>query len=336
MFVVPVGGRRRRCPPVFTRVGRAALGTRSPLPPAQITAEPRAVGRRSGRRWCCTDAPAPSSRAARADRARRPPRAGRRRRGCWRWSRRRSSRCSSRGRWRPILGARAVGRRARPAAPTPTPGASSRSRSARPSLSTVAHPAGRRCRGRTSPAGSLPRTPPALALMTVPFVLPTVVVGLAFRALLPAAWVGTLGAILLAHVFFNYAVVVRVVGGLWGQLDPRYEQAARTLGASPWRAFRTVTWPLLRPAVVAADRAGVPVHVHLVRRRRWCSADPARRRSRWRSTGVPPQLLDLSGRRGARGRCSCCCSASCCWSSARLQAPGAPSPRPLRAPGTGR
>jgi thiamine transport system permease protein len=92
-----------------------------------------------------------------------------------------------------------------------------------------------------------------VSVMTVPFVLPTVVVGLAFRAVLPSAWIGTLGAILLAHVFFNYAVVVRVVGGLWGQLDVRYEQAARTLGASGWRAFRTVTWPLLRPAVVAAS-----------------------------------------------------------------------------------
>ena len=91
-----------------------------------------------------------------------------------------------------------------------------------------------------------------LAVATVPFVLPTVVVGLAFRALLPAAWVGTLGAILLAHVFFNYAVVVRVVGSLWAHLDPRYEQAARTLGAGPWRVLRTVTWPLLRPAVLAA------------------------------------------------------------------------------------
>jgi thiamine transport system permease protein len=91
-----------------------------------------------------------------------------------------------------------------------------------------------------------------LALVTVPFVLPTVVVGLAFRALLPASWIGSLGVILLAHVFFNYAVVVRVVGGLWGQLDPRYAQAARTLGASPWTVFRTVTWPLLRPAVLAA------------------------------------------------------------------------------------
>jgi thiamine transport system permease protein len=98
----------------------------------------------------------------------------------------------------------------------------------------------------------LPARPLLLAVVTVPFVLPTVVVGTAFRTLLPSAWIGTVTAILLAHVFFNVAVVVRVVGGLIGQLDPRYDQAARTLGATPWYAFRTVTWPLVRPAVYAA------------------------------------------------------------------------------------
>ncbi|MEZ5117773.1 MAG: iron ABC transporter permease [Candidatus Nanopelagicales bacterium] len=91
-----------------------------------------------------------------------------------------------------------------------------------------------------------------LALMTVPFVLPTIVVGAAFRALLPSGWTGTLAAILAAHVFFNLAVVIRVVGGLWAHLDPRQEEAARTLGAGPVRVFRTVTWPLLRPAVLAS------------------------------------------------------------------------------------
>ena len=59
-------------------------------------------------------------------------------------------------------------------------------------------------------------------------------------------------AILLAHVFFNYAVVVRTVGGLWSHLDPRPEEAARMLGASRWRAFREVTLPALRPAIAAA------------------------------------------------------------------------------------
>ncbi|MEV4949199.1 iron ABC transporter permease [Streptomyces sp. NPDC053755] len=100
------------------------------------------------------------------------------------------------------------------------------------------------------------------ALVTVPFVLPTVIVGTAFLALvgrgglLDEQWGvrldTTVWAILLAHVFFNYAVVVRTVGGLWSQLDPRQEEAARVLGASRWTAWRTVTLPALGPAVAAA------------------------------------------------------------------------------------
>ncbi|MEV7074644.1 iron ABC transporter permease [Streptomyces sp. NPDC093990] len=100
------------------------------------------------------------------------------------------------------------------------------------------------------------------AVVTVPFVLPTVVVGTAFLALVGRGgpldeWWGvrldtTVWAILLAHVFFNYAVVVRTVGGLWAQLDPRQEEAARMLGASRLRAWRTVTLPALAPAVAAA------------------------------------------------------------------------------------
>ena len=96
------------------------------------------------------------------------------------------------------------------------------------------------------------------ALLLVPFVLPTVVVGAAFLALLgprSATGVnlqGTIWLVLIAHAFFNVAVVVRTVGGLWGHLDPALEQAARTLGASPRRAFREVTLPLLRPAIAAS------------------------------------------------------------------------------------
>lgn len=101
------------------------------------------------------------------------------------------------------------------------------------------------------------------ALVTVPFVLPTVVVGSAFLALvgrgglLDELWGvrldTTVWAILLAHVFFNYAVVVRTVGGLWAQLDPRQEEAARVLGAGRFAAWRRVTLPALGPAVAAAS-----------------------------------------------------------------------------------
>ncbi|MFE5483332.1 ABC transporter permease [Streptomyces sp. NPDC056527] len=100
------------------------------------------------------------------------------------------------------------------------------------------------------------------AVVTVPFVMPTVMVGTAFLALvgrgglLDELWGvrldTTVWAILIAHVFFNYAVVVRTVGGLWAQLDPRQEEAARVLGASRWTAWRTVTLPALAPSVAAA------------------------------------------------------------------------------------
>jgi thiamine transport system permease protein len=109
------------------------------------------------------------------------------------------------------------------------------------------------------------------ALTTVPFVLPTIVVAMAFGALLgPRGLVNTtlmevlgldrppldlqhrLAIILLAHVFYNYTLVVRIVSTYWANLDPRLAEAARMLGASRWRAFREVTLPLLIPAVGAA------------------------------------------------------------------------------------
>lgn len=97
------------------------------------------------------------------------------------------------------------------------------------------------------------------ALVTIPFVLPTVVVGVAFRALLsvrgPLGFLGldgTFTAIVLALVFFNTSVVVRTVGGMWERLDPRTGEAAAALGASPARVFRTVTLPSLAPAIASA------------------------------------------------------------------------------------
>ena len=90
------------------------------------------------------------------------------------------------------------------------------------------------------------------ALVVVPFVLPTVVVALAFLALLPDGLERGWAAILVAHAFFNVAVVVRVVGTFWTGLDRRVSEAAATLGAGPWRRLREVTLPLLAPSLAAA------------------------------------------------------------------------------------
>jgi len=106
----------------------------------------------------------------------------------------------------------------------------------------------------------------------LPFILPTVVTAAGFNALLgPRGWINlalmeimgtsfppidflnTFTAILVAHVFYNIAIVIRVVGSAWTQLDPRLEQSAQVLGASSSRTFREITLPLLkRPILVSA------------------------------------------------------------------------------------
>ena len=106
---------------------------------------------------------------------------------------------------------------------------------------------------------SLPGAAVLRAIVVMPFVLPTVVVGVMWRSLLaPSGLLGGLGldgswvAILLAMVFFNVAVVVRAVGPAWEGLDPRTAEAAAALGASPRVVTRTVVLPALMPSVLSA------------------------------------------------------------------------------------
>lgn len=110
------------------------------------------------------------------------------------------------------------------------------------------------------------------ALTTVPFVMPPIVVAFGFLALIgpsgavndalqsvfgldepPIRLVNTIWVILLAHVFYNYTVVVRTVSALWANVDPRTEEAARMLGAGPIQVFLRVTLPQIAPAIVASS-----------------------------------------------------------------------------------
>src|SRR5215211_3716373 len=88
------------------------------------------------------------------------------------------------------------------------------------------------------------------ALTAVPFMLPTVVVAAGFNALLgprgllhilfPLSsfeFIGTLNAILVAHIFYNTTIVIRVVGSALSSLDPKMEAAARSLGADSIRVW---------------------------------------------------------------------------------------------------
>lgn len=97
------------------------------------------------------------------------------------------------------------------------------------------------------------------AMAMTPLVLPEVLTGLSLLLLFVLAgdaigWPSQRGAvtITLAHITFGLAFATVVIRARLSQLDPILEEAAADLGATPWRAFRRVTLPLLAPAVVAA------------------------------------------------------------------------------------
>jgi thiamine transport system permease protein len=109
------------------------------------------------------------------------------------------------------------------------------------------------------------------ALTTIPFLMPTIVVATAFSSLFgprgsvnlvlmqlwqldspPIQILNTLWIILIAHTFYNFSIVLRIVGGFWANLDPQIENAARVLGANRWRTFTEITFPLIAPAIIAA------------------------------------------------------------------------------------
>lgn len=110
------------------------------------------------------------------------------------------------------------------------------------------------------------------AISLLPFILPTVVVAAAFNTLIgPQGWINqtlmalfnlsapplrllnSLPAILLAHVFYNTSIIIRIVSSSWSRLNPRLEQASRMLGATSWQTFTRVTLPLLLPSLLSAS-----------------------------------------------------------------------------------
>jgi thiamine transport system permease protein len=100
------------------------------------------------------------------------------------------------------------------------------------------------------------------ALVDIPFVIPTVALG--FSTLLfwtgsnsPIVFLGIrvapgLALILFLHFAFSFPVIVRVMVGELLSYKGVYETAAKTLGARAFTVARTVTLPILRPALIAA------------------------------------------------------------------------------------
>ncbi|AHF80992.1 ABC transporter permease [Thermococcus paralvinellae] len=103
------------------------------------------------------------------------------------------------------------------------------------------------------------------AILTVPFVMPSIMVALGFILLFGKQGFFTqligrdLGilyswkAILIAHAFYNFPVVVRMVSYLWQRINPHYEEVAMSLGAKGFTLFRKVTLPMLLPGIFASS-----------------------------------------------------------------------------------
>ncbi|MFW6018210.1 MAG: ABC transporter permease [Halapricum sp.] len=104
------------------------------------------------------------------------------------------------------------------------------------------------------------------SLTLVPFVLPSILVAVGFRAMFsrrgvandllgavglgPIELLGTLQIIVIAHAFYNAPLVTRLVATAWEGVDRRQVESARSLGASRFRAFLDVVLPVLLPAIL--------------------------------------------------------------------------------------
>ena len=101
-----------------------------------------------------------------------------------------------------------------------------------------------------------------LRLLMLPFVVPTLVAAIGVLALwgprgLISSWLGfhlqdTPWLLLYGNLFFNLCVVVRAGVDALEQVSASRVAAARTLGATPWRAFWRVEWPAIAPWLASA------------------------------------------------------------------------------------
>ena len=90
------------------------------------------------------------------------------------------------------------------------------------------------------------------SLLVVPFVLPSIVVAIALTDLRNLLADSTILVILIAHLFLNLSLVVRVVGTAWSMLDRETDEAAEVEGATGLRKFVFVTLAQLRPALISS------------------------------------------------------------------------------------
>jgi spermidine/putrescine transport system permease protein len=89
-------------------------------------------------------------------------------------------------------------------------------------------------------------------MLYLPVIIPDIVMALSLLLFFSSINVSlSRWTVLIGHVAFNTAFVAVIIRARLASLDPRLEEAAADLYANPWQAFRRVTLPLLRPAILA-------------------------------------------------------------------------------------
>ena len=90
------------------------------------------------------------------------------------------------------------------------------------------------------------------ALTMMPVIIPEIAMAVSALTLFVAAGVKlSLATIVVSHIVFCVAYITLVIMGRLQGLDPKLEEAAQDLGATPLEAFMKVTLPLLMPGIVA-------------------------------------------------------------------------------------
>lgn len=98
--------------------------------------------------------------------------------------------------------------------------------------------------------GSMPARRLLAATIIAPLILPQIVLAIGlFPLMARIGLVGTYPGIVLAHAVVTMPLVFIIVSAALRTYPPTIELAAMTLGAGPWRTFRHVTFPMIRPGV---------------------------------------------------------------------------------------
>ncbi len=87
------------------------------------------------------------------------------------------------------------------------------------------------------------------SLITIPFMLPSIVVAIAFTSLFKGAH-GVV-VIIIANTFMNYSIATRVIGLAWHHLDPAAFDAAELDGAGRIRTMLDIALPQIRDSIAS-------------------------------------------------------------------------------------